>query len=54
LSLISVIIGGIIVLATIYFLVKQYESRMVLFTAGLTMAVLSGKPLAAFDAFAGR
>jgi len=51
--LISVIIGGIIVLATIYFLVKQYESRMVLFTAGLTMAVLSGKPLAAFDAFAG-
>lgn len=46
-----VFLGVIIVLATIYFLVKQYESRMVLFVAGVAMATLAGKPLAAFDAF---
>lgn len=47
-------IGGALVLATIYFLVKQYESRMVLFSAGILMALLAGKPMAAFDAFASR
>ena len=49
-----VFIGTLVVLATIYFLVKQYESRMVLFTAGVAMAILAGKPMAAFDAFAAR
>ena len=46
------LIGIAIVVATIYFLVKQYESRMVLFIAGLSMAIIAGSPLAAFDAFA--
>lgn len=45
------IFGGIIVLLTIYFLVKQYETRMVLFCSGLTMAIIAGDPLAAFNAF---
>lgn len=47
-----IFIGIAIVLVTIYFLVKQYESRMVLFIAGLVMAAFAGNPLAAFDAFA--
>lgn len=47
-----IFIGIAIVLVTIYFLVKQYESRMVLFIAGLIMAAFAGNPLAAFDAFA--
>ncbi|MDD4599700.1 putative cryptic C4-dicarboxylate transporter DcuD [bioreactor metagenome] len=47
-----VYIGVIILLVTVYCLVKQYESRMVLFGAGVLMATLAGNPLAAFDAFA--
>lgn len=45
------IIGGLIILITIYLLIKQYETRMVLFCAGLTMAIVAGKPIAAFAAF---
>lgn len=45
------IIGGLIVLATVYFLVKQHETRMVLFCAGLLMAAAAGKPMEAFAAF---
>jgi DcuC family C4-dicarboxylate transporter len=45
------IIGAIVVLATIYLLVKQYETRMVLFCAGLAMALLALNPMAAFKAF---
>lgn len=44
--------GIAIVLVSIYLLVKQYETRMVLFCAGVLMSVLAGAPLAAFDAFA--
>lgn len=47
-----IIVGVAIVLVTVYFLVKQYESRMVLFGAGIAMAAIAGNPLAAFDAFA--
>jgi DcuC family C4-dicarboxylate transporter len=47
-----VILGALIVLGTIWLLVKRYESRMVLFASGVLMAVLSGQPFAAFDAFA--
>ncbi len=45
-------VGIVIVLVSIYLLVKQYETRMVLFCAGVLMSVLAGSPLAAFDAFA--
>lgn len=47
-----VYVGVLIVCLTIYLLVKQYETRMVLFGSGLLMASLTLKPLAAFDAFA--
>ncbi len=45
------IVGGVIVLITIYLLIKQYETRMVLFCSGFVMAIISGDPMAAFKAF---
>lgn len=45
------ILGGIIVIATIYLLIKQVETRMVLFCSGLLMAIIAGHPMAGFDAF---
>ena len=47
-----VIIGAIIVIGVIYLLLKRHESRMVLIAAGILMAVIAGKPMAALDAFA--
>jgi len=47
-----IILGSLIVIGTIWLLVKRYESRMVLFASGLLMATLAGKPFAAYDAFA--
>ncbi|MDU4959335.1 MAG: C4-dicarboxylate transporter DcuC [Sporomusaceae bacterium] len=47
-----VAIGGIIVLVTIYFLLKRYDSRLVLLLSGIIMATLAGKPMDAFNAFA--
>ena len=47
-----ILLGIAIVLATIYLLIKRYETRMVLFASGVVMATLAGHPLAAFDAFA--
>lgn len=43
--------GCIILLGTVYLMVKQYETRMVLFCSGLLMAALAGDPLAAFKGF---
>lgn len=45
------VIGGIIVLATIYLLIKQYESRLVLFCSGVLLSLIAGHPLAPFEAF---
>lgn len=47
----SMLLGIIIILITIYFLIKQYETRMVLFTSGLLMAILAASPMVAFKAF---
>ena len=44
-------IGGLFVLLTFYAIIKRYETRMVLFTSGVLMAAVSGKLLAAIDAF---
>ncbi|MDU4961841.1 MAG: C4-dicarboxylate transporter DcuC [Sporomusaceae bacterium] len=44
-------IGLIILLITAYLLIKQYETRMVLFVSGLAMAIIAGNPMAAFTAF---
>lgn len=45
------IAGGLVILATVYLLVKQYETRMVLFGSGLVMAIIAGEPMGAFKAF---
>lgn len=44
-------LGVVIILLTIYLLIKQYETRMVLFCSGLAMALIAGDPMAAFKAF---
>ncbi len=45
-------IGVAIILLTLAAIVKRYETRLVLFLAGLAMALVAGNPLAAMDAFA--
>jgi len=45
-------VGVAIILFTLAAIVKRYETRLVLFLAGLAMALVAGKPLAAMDAFA--
>lgn len=49
-----ILIGLLIVIATVYFLMKQYETRMVLFASGFLMTLLSGAPMLALDTFAER
>lgn len=44
-------IGGLIVVATIYAIVKRYETRLVLLTSGLLMALIALKPNMAFAQF---
>jgi DcuC family C4-dicarboxylate transporter len=46
-----IFIGCIIILITIYLLVKQYETRMILFCAGVAMALVAGEPMAPLKAF---
>jgi len=45
-------IGILIVVLTFLAIIKRYETRMVLFVAGLAMALVVGKPLVAIDALA--
>ena len=40
-----------VIIATVYALVKRYETRLVLLTAGLVMAVISMQPMMAFKQF---
>lgn len=49
-----VILGILIVAATVYLLIKQYDTKLVLFTAGVLMALIGGNPIAALNAFATR
>lgn len=44
-------IGLIIILITVYCLMKQYETRLVLFISGVVMSIISGNIMVAFDAF---
>lgn len=46
-----VIIGILIVFATFYAIVKNYETRTVLALSGLIMASIGGQPMAAIDSF---
>lgn len=45
-------IGIIMVLATIYFLVKRYDARLVLLASGIIMACVAGTPMVSLNAFA--
>jgi DcuC family C4-dicarboxylate transporter len=45
-------IGALIVIATFYFIIRNYETRLVLFLSGLIMALISGKLPEAFKALA--
>ena len=45
-------IGILIVVLTFLAIIKRYETRLVLFVAGVAMALVVGKPLVAIDAFA--
>ena len=47
----SIVMSLIVVCLTIYGLIKRYETRMVLITAGLVMCILSMEPLTAFQQF---
>ncbi|MBP2631909.1 MAG: C4-dicarboxylate anaerobic carrier-like protein [Firmicutes bacterium] len=43
--------GVAMVAVTIYFLLKRYDSRLVLLASGIIMACVAGTPMVAFDAF---
>ena len=45
-------IGIILVIATLYLLIKRYEARMILVISGLIMCCVAGAPIKALDAFA--
>lgn len=44
-------LGILVIVVMIYLLAKRYETRMVLFGAGMAMALIAGKPMGAFAAF---
>lgn len=45
-------LGTIMVLITIYFLIKRYDARFVLLASGIIMACIAGTPMASLNAFA--
>lgn len=48
-----VYVGGLIVILTIVAIIKRWEVRLVLFTSGALMAILSGNPFGAVTVFTG-
>ena len=46
------ILGCILVLITLFLLIKRYEARMVLIAAGIVMCACAGNPMAALNSFA--
>jgi len=48
----KIVIAALGVVAVVYFLIKKYDTKLVLFTAGLGMATISLQPMKALDAFA--
>jgi C4-dicarboxylate transporter len=48
---IQMIVGVVVICIAVYFLVKRHESRLVLFLAGLALAIVAGDPMVAFKAF---
>jgi len=50
-DMVLLVAGILVVIATVYFMVKRYEVKMLLFCSGLLMALMAGNPLAAFMGF---
>lgn len=46
-----VALGALVILVSIYLMLKRYDSRLILIGAGILMAAMAGKPMAALDAF---
>ena len=46
------ILGCVLVLITLFLLIKRYEARMVLVAAGIIMCACAGNPMAALNSFA--
>ena len=44
-------VAVVVVILTIAALIKRYETRLVLFTAGLVLCCVSLQPMTAFNAF---
>ena len=44
-------LGALTIVVTVYLLVKQYETRLILFCAGMFLALCAGSPMAPFKAF---
>lgn len=49
--MIQLILGTLVIVGTVYLLIKKHETRLVLFGAGLLLAIISLNPMSAFDAF---
>ena len=45
------ILGGVVVILTVYCLIKQYETRMVLFCSGVVLALMAGDFMGPLNAF---
>lgn len=47
-----IVAGVILVLITIYLLIKRYDARLVLLGSGIIMACVAGTPMVSLNAFA--
>jgi DcuC family C4-dicarboxylate transporter len=45
-------VGIIVVIVTVYFLIKRYDARLVLLASGIIMACVAGTPMVSLNAFA--
>lgn len=45
-------VGIIVVIITVYFLIKRYDARLVLLASGIIMACVAGTPMVSLNAFA--
>lgn len=46
-----IVVGALVIAVTVYLMVKQYETRLILFCAGMFLAICAGQPMAPFKAF---
>lgn len=51
-EMLRIVVACLAIVGVIYFLIKKYDTKLVLLTAGVFMAMFALKPMLAFDAFA--